>query len=130
MNILDENIPDDQRQILHAQRTRFHVIGRGIGRVGIKDEEIIPLLHNLGPATFLTLDLGFYRRDLCHPNYCLVCLDVHARNVAAFVRRFLRHPVSHTQMSRMGKVVRVTPTMLQVWEVHSEKRREFRWPPL
>lgn len=48
------------------------IYGHEIGRQGMKDEEIIPLLHKLHRATFFTRDLGFYKRHLLHPNYCLV----------------------------------------------------------
>jgi hypothetical protein len=52
MIILDENIPDSQRQLLRGWRIRVHQIGHEIGRSGMKDKEIIPLLHNLRAPTF------------------------------------------------------------------------------
>ena len=60
MNVLDENIPEDQRQLLRGWRVRTRQIGHDVGRKGMKDEEIIPFLHRLGSLTFLTRDLGFY----------------------------------------------------------------------
>ena len=48
MNVLDENIPEDQRQLLRSWRIRAYQIGREIGRQGLKDEQqIIPLLLEL-----------------------------------------------------------------------------------
>lgn len=78
MNVLDENIPDSQRQLLRSWGIRIHQVGNEVGYQGIKDEYIIPLLHQSRAVTFFTRDLGFYRQNLCHANYCLVCLAVRA----------------------------------------------------
>ena len=93
MNILDENILASQRQI-------------------------IPLLHSLRRPTFFTRDLGFYERNLCHPQYCLVCMAVGQYEAAAFARRLLRHPEFDTQARRMGTVIRVSRGGLRVWRLH------------
>jgi len=45
MNILDENILNDQRQLLKMWRITSRQIGDDTGRKGMQDEEIIPLLH-------------------------------------------------------------------------------------
>jgi hypothetical protein len=76
MNILDENILNDQRQLLKMWRIMAYQIGDDIGRKGMQDEEIIPLLHQLNRPTFFTRDSDFYHRPLCHSRYCLVYLDV------------------------------------------------------
>lgn len=55
-----------------------------------------------------TRDLGFFQRQLVHRSYCLVCLDVEGREVASFVRRFLRHPRFARQQKRFGTVDRVS----------------------
>lgn len=52
MNILDENIVDDQRQLWRSWRISIRQIGVDIGRAGMKDEEIITLLHGLNRPTF------------------------------------------------------------------------------
>ena len=44
MNILDENVPESQRQLLRSWRIRVSQIGDDVGRKGMKDEAIIPLL--------------------------------------------------------------------------------------
>lgn len=44
MNILDENILESQRQLLLRWKIPFGQIGYKIGRKGMSDEEIIPLL--------------------------------------------------------------------------------------
>ena len=86
MNILDENVPESQPAILRSWRIAFRQIGQGVGRMGMKDDEIIPLLHELGRPTFFTLDGDFYERRLCHGGYCLVRLDVEEEVVAEYVR--------------------------------------------
>ncbi len=128
MNILDENILDSQQQLLRSWRIRTQQIGHGVGRQGMKDEEIIPVLHQRRPVTFFTRDLGFYNTHLCHAGYCLVTLAVGQYEAASFIRRFLRHPALNTQVKRMGKVIRVTHTGMRVWQLHAEESEELAWP--
>jgi hypothetical protein len=127
MILLDENIPDSQRHLLRGWRIRVHQIGHEIGRSGMKDEEIIPLLHNLRTPTFFTRDLEFYRAAFCHPGYCIVCLDVGQYEVASFVRRILRHSNFRYRAQRMGKVMRASHPGIQVLEHHGTKRIDLFW---
>jgi len=76
MIILDENFPESQRQLLRGWRVPLRQIGYEVGRKGMQDDEIFPFLRHRRRTTFFTLDLGFYRRQLCHRRYCLVCVDV------------------------------------------------------
>jgi hypothetical protein len=76
MNILDENVIEDQRELLRARRIRVRHVGHDIARKGIKDEEIIPLLHRLRRPTFFTHDAAFFDGRRCHPGYCLMYLHV------------------------------------------------------
>ena len=92
MNILDENISKSQRQRLRSWRIPVRQIGHDIARKGLQDEEILPFLHHLRQPIFFTRDLGFYRREVCHRRYGLVCLAVTPEEVAIFVRRVLRYP--------------------------------------
>jgi len=62
---------------------------------GIKDEDIIPLLHRLRWVTFFTQDEGFFQSALCHLAYCLVWLDVRADDAAYYTRLFLKHPLTN-----------------------------------
>ena len=56
MNVLDENIPSDQREQLERRRLPLRQIGIELGNSGMGDDDIIPLLHRLphpprsGPA--------------------------------------------------------------------------------
>ena len=127
MNILDENIPESQRQLLRSWRVPMRQIGYDVGRQGLKDREIIPFLLELRRVTFFTLDFDFYKRDLCHARYCLVCMDVGKQNAATFVRRFLRHSEFDTTAKRMGVVVRVAPPGLTVWHLHATRETHMGW---
>ena len=66
MNILDENIIENQCQLLRSWRIRFRQISCDIGQQGLKDKEIISLLHSLNRPTFFTRDDDFYNHKLCH----------------------------------------------------------------
>ena len=127
MNILDENIPESQRQLLRSWRIQSQQIGHEIGRQGMNDEEIVPLLHKLYHTTFFTRDLGFYKRQLCHQNYCLVILAVSQYEVASFIKRFLHHQKFNTKTKRIGRVMRVTHIGIQLWHMHAEKEDAVKW---
>jgi hypothetical protein len=127
VNILDENVLESQRQLLRGWRISIRQIGYDVGRKGMKDREIIPFLLQLRRATFFTLDFDFYRRDLCHARYCLVCMDIRKQDAAAFVRRLLRHPEFDTAAKRVGTIIRVSPTGLVVWRVHVTGEVHLNW---
>lgn len=127
MNILDENIPESQRQLLRSWRIQARQIGHEIGSKGMKDEAIISLLHKFRSVTFFTRDLDFYERKLCHAKYCLVCMAVGQYEVASFIRRFLHHSTFDTTAKRMGKVIRVSHLGLRVWQLHAEKEETLEW---
>ena len=127
MNILDENIPANQRQLLESWRVHVRQIGFSVGRRGMQDEELIPFLLGQRRPTFFTRDVDFYDRQLCHARYCLVYLDVDKNEVAAFVRRLLRHPACNTQAKRMGHVIRVSSAGLSIWRLHATKELALQW---
>ncbi len=47
MNVLDEHVPAEQRDVLKRRRIAVRQIGRDVGRMGMQDEQIIPLLRRL-----------------------------------------------------------------------------------
>jgi len=63
MNILDENISKNQRQLLESWRISIKQIGVNTDRGGMKDNEIIPFLQKLCCPTFFTRDDGFLNRS-------------------------------------------------------------------
>lgn len=127
MIILDENFPESQRQLLKGWRVSFRQIAFEIGHEGMKDDEIIPLLHGLNQPTLFTLDEDFFKPKLRHRQYCLIYIDVAQYESAAFIRRTLKHTVLSTKAKRMGKVIRVSHSGLMVWELHAEDRIQLPW---
>lgn len=127
MNILDENVPESQRALLRSWRIALRQIGQDLGRKGMKDEEIIPLLHQLDRPTPFTLDGDFYDRRLCHEGYCLVHLDVEEEMAADSIRRLLRHREVNTKAKRMGRVIRASPSGLAFWRIHQEHESRLSW---
>jgi len=122
MNVLDENIPEDQRHLLRSWRIRVYQVGRDIGRKGMKDEpQVLPLLRTLRRPTLFTRDLGFFDREFCHSKYCVACLEVEADECASFIRRVLRHSSFDTQAQRMGKVLAFGHIGIRVLGLHGEE---------
>lgn len=127
MNILDENIPNNQRQLLESWRIPVRQIGFNIGRRGLQDDEIISFLLQQRRASFFTRDRDFYERSLCHARYSLIYIAVEKYEAAVFVRRLLRHREFNTQAKRMGAVIRVSSAGLSVWRLHLEKEVHLDW---
>lgn len=127
MIILDENFPDSQRQLLQGWRISFKQVAFEIGREGLKDDEIIPMLHQLNKPTFFTLDDDFFKPKLRHAQYCLIYLDVAQYESAAFIRRTLKHLDFNTKAKRMGNIIRVSHRGLTVWKIHTEAKVQFIW---
>jgi hypothetical protein len=127
VNVLDENVPASQREMLLHRHVRVRQIGVDVGRSGMQDDEIIPLLIRLRRPTFFTRDEDFFDRQLCHARYCLVYLDVRRQEVALFVRRLLADANFNTQAKRMGKVVRVSHDGLTVWKSRVARATRFNW---
>jgi len=57
--VIDEHFPESQRQLLRGWRIRFRQIGYELGHKGLKDIEIISLLHKERRSTFFSLDSDF-----------------------------------------------------------------------
>ena len=127
MNLLDENIPEHQRQLLRGWRISVRQIGVDVGDKGLSDDTILVLLHQVSRPTFFSRD-DFYQQTLCHRAYCLVHLAVSQYEVASFVRRFLRHPLFATDSRRRGVVVRVGHNGLHVWRLHATAEEGVPWP--
>ncbi|MDE3100337.1 MAG: hypothetical protein KGJ88_12775 [Verrucomicrobiota bacterium] len=112
---------------LKEWRIPFRLIGRDISRLGVKDPDIIPLLHQHRGVTFFTLDWDFFVPALCHPVYGLAWLDVRADDAAHFMRRFLKHPRFKTQAHRMGVVARVHHEGIDFWQRNRAVLQHARW---
>ncbi len=128
MNILDEQILENQRQLIKSWRIRVRQIGHDIGRKGLKDKEIIPLLLQLRRPTFFSLDFDFFERRLCHSRYAIVCMNVNKHEAAVYLRRLLRHPQFNTAAKRMGTVIRLSSMGIWFWKLYAEKEVFINWP--
>lgn len=128
MILLDHNIPEGQAEQLRRWRVHFRQIGFEVGRPEWDDqEEVLRYLHAAKQVTFFTRDLGFFRRRLCHQNYCLVALTVPVLETASYIRRLLRHPVLKTKAKRQGKVVRVSTEKIALWQTGQERLLSIGW---
>jgi hypothetical protein len=127
MIILDENIPESQRQILERRRIRCYQIGVNLGTKGLQDEAVPSLLVRARHPTFFTRDQGFYEPRVCHARYCVVCLVVGRDEVAAFVQRLLRHPHFDSHVKRLGTVVRVSSAGIRLWRLRQESELVVAW---
>jgi hypothetical protein len=128
VNLLDENFPEDQRPILRAWGIPFRQVGREFSHSGVKDPEIIPLLHHQRRVTFFTLDKDFFEPSLCHPAYGVAFLDVRADDAAHFVRRFLRHARFDSTAKRMGVIARVHHEGIHFWQRNHAATQRVNWP--
>ncbi|MDQ6695487.1 MAG: hypothetical protein M3014_13905 [Chloroflexota bacterium] len=127
MNILDENISEEQGGLLKERGVAVQHIGYDLGRAGMQDEEIIPLLHHLRQPTFFSRDIDFYKRTLLHAHYCLVYMTIGPDDVANFVRLSLRYSTFDTAAKRMGAVVRVSHTGITLWKMYGDKEIHLDW---
>jgi hypothetical protein len=117
-----------KRTYLQLQQWGISVdkIGQGFGQAGWSDEQIRHELHGSG-KTFHTRDRGYYKAKHCHATYCLVIYDVAANEMAEYIRKFLRHPQFNTHAKRLGKVIKVTPTHIEYWEVKRSGKIRINW---
>jgi hypothetical protein len=128
LNLLDENFPEDQLPRLVEWRIPFRRIGIGVARLGIKDPDIIPILHRLGSVTFFTHDKGFFDRTMCHRAYCLVWLEVRADDAAWFLRLFLKHSLFNASAKRLSIVARVHHDGIDFFRLNQPGIQRARWP--
>ncbi len=127
MIVLDENFPEGQCQLMRRWRMHIRQVGIEVGKKGLKDNEIIPLMFQLRSPTFFTLDSDFYKPKLCHSHYCLVFVDVVQYEAAFFIRRLLRHSEFKTQNKRKGKVIRISHTGIFTWHLNAEHEKHSDW---
>ena len=127
MIILDENILDGQRLLLESWKIAARQVGLDVGRKGLEDEEIVVLLRHLRQPTFFTRDLGFFAPELRHPHYSIVIAAVGQYQLAAFVRRFLRHPTFDTHAKRTGRIIRISPSGMVCWQLRRQQKVFVGW---
>ena len=127
MNVLDESVPNDQRIQLTRWRVHTRKIGVDVGYLGILDENIMPLLHQLTRPTFFSRDKDFYKPTLRHADYCLVWLDAASHETALYIRRLLGHPAFNTEAKRLGHVIHVTANGVHYWRLRVASEQSSAW---
>ena len=95
--------------------------------MGLKDEEIIVLLRRQRNPTFFTRDAGFYELPSDIEGIAWLWQVLDKNEVAAFIRRFLRHPDFATQAKRLGRVVRISRVGMAMWRVRSQSEMHTSW---
>jgi hypothetical protein len=84
-------------------------------RQQVLDQRVPAILLTLKQPTLVTIDRDFWRRHLCHPNYCILYFALRneeQRLIPDLLRALLRRPEFNTRAKRMGKVVRISTTTL------------------
>lgn len=128
MNVLDENVFPEHRELLASWHIHTRQIGRELGRRGMLDVEIISLLHDLPRPTLFTLDSDFYKPGLRHAGYCLVWADIPVAEFPTIIRRFLRHPTFNAETKRLGKIIHISPERVHYWPLHASDEQVVNWP--
>ncbi len=127
MLLLDENITKDQKELLEKWGYHPKQIGVDLKYKGIADENIITFLRSSKNILFVTRDSDFYKNQLCHPAFCIVFLEVDRSECAFFVRKFLSHKKFKSNKQRVGKVIKLTQTIISYWEVNSKELMVIKW---
>ena len=128
-NILDANIDAEYESQLRRP-LKVKQIGVHFLPGNADDERIVNLLGRLKTPTFITKDCkDFYNRQRLDKRYCIVCVDVHWTEFVSAVRKIFRHPLFNTVAKRMGKVIRVTSTHINYFEVGENKEITILFQP-
>ncbi len=127
MNIIDENITHDQKELLERWGIRVKQIGIDIKTKGITDNDIIRFLREHSGILFITRDDDFYKQKYCHEKYCIVYLEVERNEVAYFIRKFLKHDFFNTKAKKLGKVIKASRQFISYWQVHKKSFDKLEW---
>jgi hypothetical protein len=95
VTILDEDIPDDLYQLLLSWRLRIGRIGIDVGRLGMKDREIVCSIRCTGQHSSLSIE-AFQAEPVSWP-LLFGYLDVHEAQAAEYIRRTLRDEEFNTR---------------------------------
>ena len=96
----------------------------------IKDDRIPLLLHELKQPTFVTIDVGFWNRNLLDPNYCILYFalqDQQQSQLPDMLRRLLRIIKFKTKDIRMGKIAKVSTRSIEYWQWNTPERHHLLW---
>ena len=127
MIVLDENFPEDQRDLLANWGILARKIGDDVGRQGMGDDEIIPMLLTLSRPTLISVDSDFNKHSLCHAKYGIVHLGIPHPQAAQFARKVLRQSEFNSQAKRLGLVISASHVGLRVWRLNRPTQIILDW---
>jgi hypothetical protein len=96
----------------------------------ILDDRVPQILWTLKQPTFVTIDHGFWKRSLCHPDYTILVFalrDDQQILLPGLLRALLRRQEFRTRKNRMGKVARISTTAIDYWEFPGKVLRHIDW---
>lgn len=128
--ILDDQLFDEEVLIPIARWTTVQRLRNLRPGEVIKDERVPVILREIAQPTFVTIDMGFWRRELVDANYCILCFPLRndeQKQIPDLLRRLFRLPQFHTKAARMGKVVQVTSTLLRYWQRGDDQLQRMPW---
>jgi len=98
----------------------------------IPDDEIPRLLRAAPRPTFVTINVkDFWRRAAPDRQFAIICfslLDRQIGEIPRLLRRLFALKPFQTRRSRLGKIVRVTPQMVQFYTAESWAVETIEWP--
>ena len=96
----------------------------------IKDDRIPLLLHELKQPTFVTIDVGFWNKNLLVPNYCILYFalqDQQQSQLPDMLRQLFRIKKFKTKDIRMGKIAKVSTRSIEYWQCNTPERHHLLW---
>jgi hypothetical protein len=96
----------------------------------IKDDRVPILLREQRQPSFVTIDMGFWDRALCDAGYCILCFPLsneEQHRLPGLLQRLFQFREFRTKSARMGKVVRVSPTRIDYWELRGDRMLTVGW---
>lgn len=132
MIVLDEHLksPSMVDAIRHWYRGRVCIVTELRRGTIIKDSAIPGLLSRVHQPTFVTLNTPhFWKTAEPNAHYCIVCLDglANERVVPLLLRRLFAVKEFRSRASRMGKMIRMTRTLIQYYSNTDRSVREIAW---
>lgn len=97
----------------------------------LKDDRLLQFLRRQKQPTFVTLDAGFFHKNLCDRRYCLIYFVIfhqQQNRIPGLLRQLFRLPEFKTKAVRMGSVVRVSGDQVEFWRLGERTRHVFRFP--
>jgi hypothetical protein len=97
----------------------------------IKDERVPVLLRQLRQPTFVTIDMGFWRKSLRDIRYSVLCFPLsndEQDKLPELLRALLRLSEFRSKSTRMGKVARVAVGRVDYWQLGDESLHKLPWP--